>query len=238
MKRYTDLFIDFDDTLYDTRRNNTLALGELYEARHWADIIPDYDTFVKVYWRVNEEEWAKYSKGEIERSELIVQRFRRPLLECVKGDTSFITADYCREVSDEYLGYCSSKPNAVEGAHELMRYLKDKGYRTHMCSNGFHEVQYKKLRASRLIDYFDTIVLSEDAGVNKPKKEYFDYAFKKTGADPKTTLMIGDNSKTDILGAIVYGIEAIWFNRWNAEQPAEIKDVPAVTSLRQLQEIL
>jgi putative hydrolase of the HAD superfamily len=118
-------------------------------------------------------------------------------------------------MSDRFLDFCSSKPGVVTGAHELMDYLRQQGYRMHMCSNGFHEVQYKKLAACGLTDYFDTIILSEDAGVNKPSPLYFDYALKVSGAERDTTLMIGDNLQTDIQGALNAGIDALLFNRWN-----------------------
>ena len=127
----------------------------------------------------------------------------------------------------------------MEGAHELMDYLKGKGYRMHMTSNGFHEVQYKKLAACGLRDYFDTIILSEDAGVNKPSPLYFDYALKMSGADRQTTLMIGDNLQTDILGALHAGIDALLFNRWEvAVDEAPQRPTFVVDRLLQIKEIL
>ena len=158
--------------------------------------------------------WTRYSKGEIDRPFLIVERFRRPLS---VGQGLEVTEALCLEMSDVFLDFCSTKPGVVEGAHELMADLKKKGYRMHMTSNGFHEVQYKKLAACGLRDYFDTIILSEDAGVNKPSPQYFDYAFKMSGASRDTTLMIGDNLQTDILGALNAGIDALLFNRWNVD---------------------
>ena len=118
-----------------------------------------------------------------------------------------------------------------------MDYLKDKGYRLHMCSNGFHEVQYKKLRACGLHDYFDTIILSEDAGYNKPAPEYFDYALQQSGAKREATLMIGDNFNTDILGAKRAGLATAYFNRYPDYPAPEPVDME-VTSLLQLKDFL
>ena len=211
MSKYKDLFVDFDDTLYDTYGNAVIALRETYEYYQLHQYFDHPQLFYDAYWAANIDLWTRYSRGEITRDFLIVERFRRPLS---VGKGLEVTEALCLEMSDRFLDYCSSKPGVVEGAHELMDYLKQKGYRMHMCSNGFHEVQYKKLAACGLRDYFDTIILSEDAGVNKPSPLYFDYAFKISGANRETTLMIGDNLQTDIQGALSAGIETLLFNRW------------------------
>ena len=212
--KYQDLFVDFDDTLYDTHGNAVIALSETFEAFRLERYFADPQVFYDAYWLANIDLWTRYSKGEITRAYLIVERFRRPLSE---GQGLEVSEALCLEMSDRFLDFCSVKPGVVEGAHELMDYLKKKDYRMHMTSNGFHEVQYKKLDACGLRDYFDTIILSEDAGVNKPSPQFFDYAFRQSGAHRETTLMIGDNLQTDILGALNAGIDAMLFNRWGVD---------------------
>ncbi|MBR1500250.1 MAG: YjjG family noncanonical pyrimidine nucleotidase [Bacteroidaceae bacterium] len=230
---YKDLFIDFDDTLYDTYGNAVIALRETFEAFRLERYFPESQVFYDAYWNANIDLWSRYAKGEIDRPFLIVERFRRPLSE---GKGLEVTEAFCLEVSDRFLDFCSNKPGLVDGARELMNYLRDKGYRMHMCSNGFHEVQYKKLAACGLRDFFDSVILSEDAGANKPSKAFFDYAFKETKANPATTLMIGDNLQTDIIGAHDAGLDTIFFNRWNIE-PSSVPSY-TVSALPEIKSIL
>jgi putative hydrolase of the HAD superfamily len=231
--KYKDLFIDFDDTLYDTYGNAVISLRETFETFRLERFFADPQVFYDAYWAANIDLWTRYSKGEITRPYLIVERFRRPLS---AGQGLDVTEPFCLEMSDKFLEFCSSKPGVVEGAHELMDYLKHQGYRMHMCSNGFHEVQYKKLAACGLKDYFDTIILSEDAGANKPSMQYFDYALRQSGADIATTMMIGDNLQTDIMGANRAGLDTILFNRWGIE-PSSVPTY-TVETLRDIMKIL
>ena len=234
MKKYKDLFIDFDDTLYDTHGNAVIALRELFQYYRWERYFADEQTFYDRYWEKNIELWTQYSRGKIERDYLIVERFRYPLS---FGRGLTVTEEYCREVGDVFLDFCAAKPGVIDGAHELMDYLRRQGYRLHMCSNGFHEVQYRKLASCGMADSFDTVVLSEDAGANKPSRQFFDYALRVTGADVATTLMIGDNFQTDILGAQQAGLAVIYFDRF-PEYPAPSAVDYEVTALKQIMEIL
>ena len=232
MKQYKDIFIDFDDTLYDTRGNAIISLAETFDYFSLDRYFDDPEKFYDSYWKTNIDLWSIYNKGEITRDYLIVERFRRPLSEG-KG-LEDVTEEFCLEISDKFLEFCSAKPGTVKGAKELVEYLKGLGCRLHICSNGFHEVQYKKLRACGLYDYFDTIILSEDAGANKPLKQFFDYAFEKTGAKPETTLMIGDNYNTDIIGAMDVGLDTILYNRWDSSFVPPRKPTYIVNELEEI----
>ena len=74
--KYKDLFIDFDDTLYDTHGNAVIALRELFDALHMERWFSDPNVFYDRYWETNIDLWTRYSKGEITRDYLIVERFR------------------------------------------------------------------------------------------------------------------------------------------------------------------
>lgn len=235
--QYKNLFIDFDDTLYDTYGNAVLALGETFEDYHLDRYFADPQVFYDAYWAANIDLWGRYARGEITRDYLIVERFRRPLSKGVGLD---VTATYCIEMSDHFLDRCASKPGTQPGAHELMDYLQRRGYRMHMTSNGFREVQYKKLASCGLRSYFDTIILSEYAGANKPSPAFFEYALRQSGASPATTLMIGDNLQTDIRGAMAVGLDTMLFNRWGVPSTAYSDDPPTyvVETLAEIMDLL
>lgn len=242
MTHYTDIFFDFDDTLYDTQSNSFIALRKLYDERHWNEIMPPFEEFDKAYVATNVKVWTEYTNGEIDRDTLIVERFRDPvtaMIEAEDGDISWITPKACLEMSNRYGDIISQEPRIVNGADELLACLKDKGYKLHLCSNGFHEVQYRKLRSSGLEMFFSTVILSEDTGINKPHKGFFDYAFHKTGAKPETTIMIGDNYRTDIVGAMNVNIDTILFNRWKDDVASFVKQPTfVVDKLIDIKEIL
>jgi putative hydrolase of the HAD superfamily len=82
----------------------------------------------------------------------------------------------------------------------------------HIITNGFHFVQDKKLRNSKIDHFFKTVTNSELAGAKKPSPIIFEHALTIANAKKETSLMIGDSLEADIEGALNYGMDAIYFN--------------------------
>jgi putative hydrolase of the HAD superfamily len=85
---------------------------------------------------------------------------------------------------------------------ETLDYLKKRGYQMHIITNGFSEVQHKKIVSSGLNAYFKRIFISEDIQHPKPDKRIFQHALKCCNAKKSKSIMIGDSWESDIVGAM------------------------------------
>jgi putative hydrolase of the HAD superfamily len=114
-------------------------------------------------------------------------------------------------IADDYVTLSPMKDNLFPEARGALNYLKDL-YPLHIITNGFEEVQQKKLDTSDLRKYFTTITTSEEAGVKKPEPWIFELALRKAGARPEKSLMVGDDLVVDMLGAREMGMDTMFFN--------------------------
>jgi putative hydrolase of the HAD superfamily len=206
MKEYRNLFIDLDDTLYDFSAASREAFKETYEQLHYERYFDSFEHYMEIYTPYNLEMWRLYGEGKITKEELNRRRYSYPL-EAVGVNDQKLAAEFCREA----LGRIPTKGNLVSGATELLEYLRPK-YRMYILSNGFVELQSRKMATAGIKRYFDDIILSEEIGVNKPRPELFEYALKKAGAKLEESIMIGDMFDTDIVGAANIGMDQIFFN--------------------------
>ena len=113
------------------------------------------------------------------------------------------------EASDYFLFNCADKPHLLPYAKSALDYLHGK-YALHIITNGFEDVQPRKLRASGITDYFETMVTSETSGAKKPAPEIFEYALRGANAKLEESIMIGDNPSTDIKGAAAFGMKTVF----------------------------
>ena len=207
MHNFKHIFLDLDRTLWDFEKNSTAELTYLFTKYQLQQKgISLVDEFIKIYKNINDQCWALYRENKLSKQELRSLRFLE-------------TLDYFGIANDELaenigLDYIANSPNRtalIEGSLELLDYLNAK-YELHIITNGFEEVQHKKLLNSQINSYFNQIITSEAAGFKKPKTEIFDYALKKAGAQRAESVMIGDDLNTDIQGAVDFKMKAIYFN--------------------------
>ncbi|MDD2512077.1 MAG: YjjG family noncanonical pyrimidine nucleotidase [Proteiniphilum sp.] len=229
--QYKNLFIDLDDTLWDIHLNGRECLEEIYYDYGYAKFYPVFEDYYQVYMPGNLRLWALYRQGEIRKEELIVERFLAPV-----RPFGITDPEYAKRLSDDFLNRTTRKTRLIEGTIELLDYLRPR-YRMHILSNGFREVQYRKIENSGLRPYFDKIILSEDAGINKPHADMFTYALKNTNARRDQTVMIGDSWDADIVGARQSHIAQIWFNPAN-EPPVDFQPTYTVRTLAEIKDIL
>ena len=207
MKTYKHIFFDLDRTLWDFDASALIAFGELFEKHNLRQKgIPDVETFQKAYNIHNDELWALYREGNIQKEVLRGLRFKLTL-----NDFGIDDEQLAEQIGEEYLDISPLRVSLFPDAAEVLEYVAGR-YNTHLITNGFSEVQAIKLKSSGLGVYFRTVVTSEEAGHKKPDPRIFRYAFDKSGAAPEESLMIGDDPEVDIEGAKKVGMDQVLFD--------------------------
>lgn len=192
--------------------------------------INDFDLFHKNYLAHNEKLWERYRNGYIKQEELRVKRMWLALLDFKIADELL-----AKELSKLFLDLLPTRTILFPYAIEILEYLVNKKYEVHLITNGFEKTQHSKLKYSGLNKYFKEVITSEGSSSLKPNKEIFDFAFKRTGAKPNESIMLGDSIDVDIIGAINAGIDQVFINHLNVD--IDIKPTYVVRSLKELEEI-
>lgn len=205
---------DIDNTLLDFDVAEKVALIKEFEEFGLGVFT---DELLKQYMGINKALWQKLERGEITKPEVLVGRFEQFFGS--NGISTEIAADFDKRYQ-ELLGetVCFH-----DNAYEIVKELKGKVLQC-AASNGTKRAQTGKLRNSGLGELFDLVFISEDVGVEKPAKEFFDKALRdvedmlkeQDGGQKKLelseVLMVGDSLTSDMKGANNAGIKACWYN--------------------------
>ena len=225
------IFFDLDHTIWDFDRNAEETLHELYHTYELSGIgLHSADQFIEVYTRNNHSLWADYHLGKISKEVLRETRFSKTFID-MGVPAELVPAKF----EDDYVRICPTKTNLFPQAHETLTYLSEK-YQLHLISNGFQESTEMKIETTGLGVYFDTIVISECVGCNKPDRAIFEFALDGAKAKVEESLMIGDSIEADIRGAQAFGMKAIFFNPERKDNPADVEH--EIVELKQLMEFL
>jgi putative hydrolase of the HAD superfamily len=107
------------------------------------------------------------------------------------------------------------KPAIADGAAEVLRSLREAGFRLALLTKGDPLIQRNRIETSGLEIYFDRIVI-----VQEKTPETLVALLRELDALPGCSWMIGNSVRSDILPAIEAGIRAIWIKAhvWEHER--------------------
>ena len=220
----TDIFFDLDHTLWDFDKNSEIAFNRIFKNKFPKICCND---FIEKYIPINQACWKLYQNDEISHPELRYNRLKLSF----DAINIAVSDEDINQIANDYIDSLTENNHLFDGAIEILEYLKPK-YKLHIITNGFANIQDKKINNALLSGYFSTITNSESAGVKKPNSIIFDYAVNLAQASKENCIMIGDCLDADVNGALNAGLDAIFFNDKKMKAPENIKQINNLLELK------
>ncbi len=183
------------------------------------------------YKKINDKYWKKLEKGEITRKKVLLGRFEEFFdKKGIDYDQSTV-----ENFNDNFQKDLGINVAFHKNAKNVLEKLKE-NYKQYAITNGTKVAQEAKIENSGLDNILDGVFISEDLGVDKPNKEFFDIVLNQVGSkDPREYIVIGDSLTSDIKGANNAGIKCIWFN---PKHKINEKDVSIDYSIHDLTKVI
>ncbi|MGJ8761437.1 MULTISPECIES: YjjG family noncanonical pyrimidine nucleotidase [unclassified Polaribacter] len=228
MTKIQHVFFDLDHTLWDFDKNSDLTFEKVFRVNN---LKVDLNAFLEVYKPINFEFWKLFREEKVTKEALRYGRLKNSF----DALNHTVSDEVIVKMSVDYLMFLPDFNYLFDGTFELLDYLNDK-YQLHIITNGFEEVQNKKMISSNIYHYFDKIITSESVGVKKPNPKVFTYALEVANAHKDNSIMIGDNIEADIEGALSVGMQAIHCNFYNVSHNKS--NLVSVSSLLEIKQYL
>jgi HAD superfamily hydrolase (TIGR01549 family) len=133
--------------------------------------------------------------------------------------------------------YLAIAPEVAKIIHDLKR----RGYWLSIVSNMMlpGKLLLTKLDEANILNCFDHILISSDAGYVKPHPQIFRCALEQSNLPAEEVLFVGDTYQQDIVGAKRVGLKTVWLNcrhepRSLAENDPPDYEIESISQLIQL----
>ncbi|GFH41703.1 putative uncharacterized hydrolase YsaA [Lactococcus hodotermopsidis] len=199
-----------------------------------------YDFTVQIGISPFEGLWGEFSDQTLRFPEMArqINAYRQIVWTTALADVGISDRRLVKLLSLMFIAIRMENSISYEDTYATLAHLYET-YQLILLTNGAPSLQNLKLnKAPKFRKYFDKIIISGDFGKGKPSLEIFDFAISRAKADKKTSVMVGDNLFTDILGANTSGIRSIWLNRDNLPANEAVTPDFTVTSLTEVVELV
>lgn len=151
------------------------------------------------------EVWKAYEDASSKAFKALAGKPFKPVREIDRGAMEEVGRRYGFEVPadfwDIHLGMHALHGELVEGARKVLGSLRERGIHVGLITDSDNDYLKAHLEALGLLEYFDSITTSEEAGFYKPHPRVFQLALKKAGVEGDEAIYVGDNPSKDCAGA-------------------------------------
>ena len=225
-KRIKAITFDLDDTFWDVKP--VLINAEMKTRKFIED-------------RIGPLEWGSWEDFKLIREKLIVEdasyefdvgKLRKKLL-LMKIQEQISDPETANELSEKAFQLFFKERNKVEFFPNVLDEIEKLAqiYELGCLTNGNADIEMIGIGK-----FFKFNISSKDVNANKPNKNHFQKAVELLGISKEEILHIGDHKINDMLGAISYGVKALWFNPdkedWDLDdikKPSEFNSWQGVT---------
>jgi len=224
------VLFDLDDTLLERGRSYKAILRDVFDL-FAADLAPvTWERFWEAYVPRAFDLWYMMVDGVLSGD--VAQRYSfvnaLRFLGADEGLTTGIVEERDKRIIEEsYL---------VEDALTVLDELRGAGKRLGLVTNGYTEMQRRKIEHHGLEQRVDFVVISQEVGSFKPDKAIYTLALSKAGASAAEAVFIGDSLNTDIAGARGVGLPCVLYDPHQKHQDG-VEPKPDHT-IRHLTELL
>ena len=228
MNNFTTILWDVDGTLLDFEYSQRAALARCFETIGW-EITEEIQ---QLYDRINDSYWKRLELGQVTRAQLLNGRFIS-LFEAL-GITDVDVEAFRLEYQDGLSNIFAYLDDSLNICKKLQRKVKQ-----YVVTNGVTTIQTRKLALSGLADVMDGLFISEQIGVPKPHKEFFDYCLGHVEEKDKSKiLLVGDSLTSDMKGGIGAGIPTCWYRKEGTLNSSGLCPDYQISDLHQVFDIL
>ena len=228
------VFFDLDGTLCDSDTAWSIAQREMFQLLRQQYPAISEEALTEAWKTVHQELFKQLDAGKCAMADVRDSRF-----ECLFKELDLPIDRVMEELSDFF---CSRYLTSLRLYDDVTVLEKLHTYHVGIITNGAHDEhtdsQLSKVRHLGLSERIQSLTISGEIGVRKPKVEIFKVACERAGVSPKAALFVGDTVENDIVGANRAGMTSILIDRKSDVLGSKTVDEQPDYSISNLHDVL
>ena len=228
------VFFDLDGTLCDSDTAWSIAQREIFQLLH--EHYPDVseETLTEAWRTVHQEFFKQLNAGKRSMAEVRDSRFQ-----CLFRELGLPVDKVMEELSDFF---CLRYLTSLRLYDDVAILEKLHTYHVGIITNGAHDEhtdsQLSKVRHLGLSERIQSLTISGEIGVRKPRVEIFKVACERADVLPEEAVFVGDTIQNDIVGANRAGMTSVFIDRKSDVLTPETADEQPDYSISNLHDVL